>query len=322
MLKPESPVDAGAPAGRFARPDADPAAVEVIRDVVYAQRPSGPLLLDLHLPAHPVTAPPIVVWLHGGGWRKGDRSFAPDLDRHFARRGYAMANIEYRLSGQARFPAQLEDVRDAVRWLRDAASQFGLNGSAVALWGSSAGGHLAALTAATAVDARDRIQAVVDGYGPTDFALADAQALEGGIAHATADSPESELLGMPLAQAGPDLLRAANPIAHLTPEAPPFLILHGTADLSVPPGQSELLHAALVAAGVETTLCLIEGLGHAFLNGTAFERRPCPPVSVRSFVPGRGERFADGPPATFELIERFLDRHLRVDPWDHHPPRG
>ena len=139
------------------------------------------------------------------------------------------------------------------------------------------------------------MQAVVDGYGPTDFALADAQSLPGGMPHAPADSPESELLGVPLAEADADLLRAANPIAHITPAAPPFLILHGTADLLVPPGQSEILHAALAAAGVESTLCLIDGLGHAFLNGRQFESRPCPAVTIRSFVPSRGERIATGP---------------------------
>ena len=287
----------------------------VLRDLEYARRDTGTLLLDLHLPARPVSAPPVVVWLHGGGWRKGDRSFAPNLDRYFAARGYAMANVEYRLSGEAIFPARLEDVRAAVRWLRDSAGDFGLDANSIGLWGSSAGDHLAALAATTATDDRDRVQAVVDGYGPTDFALADAQSLPGGMPHASADSPESELLGVPLAEADVDLLRAANPIAHITPTAPPFLILHGSADLLVPPGQSEILHAALAAAGVESTLCLIDGLGHAFLNGRQFESRPCPAVTIRSFVPARGERIATGPSATFELIERFLDRHLRRDPW-------
>src|SRR3954463_14092261 len=128
----------------------------VVRDLEYARKATGPLLLDLHLPARPVAVAPVVVWLHGGGWRKGDRSFAPDLDRYFAARGYAMANVEYRLSGEALFPAQLEDVRAAVRWLREAAGDLGVDASAIALWGSSAGGHLAALAATTASDERDR----------------------------------------------------------------------------------------------------------------------------------------------------------------------
>src|SRR4051794_15082606 len=198
-------------------------ATVVLRDLEYACRATGPLLLDLHVPARPVVAPPVVVWLHGGGWRKGDRSFAPDLDRYFAMRGYAMANVEYRLSGEAVFPAQLEDVRAAVRWLRDSADEFGFDAGAIGLWGSSAGGHRAARGRPPATDAGDGVRAVVDGYGPTDFALADAQSLPGGMPHAPADSPESELLGVPLAEAEEDLLRAVNPIAHITPAAPPFL---------------------------------------------------------------------------------------------------
>src|SRR4051794_31344649 len=295
----------------------DDAATVVMRDLEYARTASGPLLLDLHLPARPVAAPPVVVWLHGGGWRKGDRTFAPDLDRYFAARGYAMANVEYRLSGDAIFPAQLEDVRAAVRWLRASADDFALDAKSIGLWGASAGGHLAALAATTATHDGDRVQAVVDGYGPTDFALADTQSLPGGMPHAPADSPESELLGVPLMEADADRLRAANPIAHITPAAPPFLILHGTADLQVPPGQSEILHAALAAAGVESTLCLIDGLGHAFFNGRRFESRPCPTATIRSFVRSHGERVVTGAAPTFELIERFLDRHLRRDPWQH-----
>src|SRR6478735_1160146 len=105
----------------FARMDVEPSdqtGTVVVRDLEYARGATGALRLDLHLPARPVALAPVVVWLHGGGWRKGDRSYAPDLDRHFAARGFAMANLEYRLSGETRFPAQLEDVRAAVRWLR------------------------------------------------------------------------------------------------------------------------------------------------------------------------------------------------------------
>lgn len=293
----------------------DPAAVRVVRDLEFAH-PDGfpPLLLDLYLPAHPVGLVPVVVWLHGGAWRVGDRDFSPDLERYFARRGYAMANIEYRLSGQAKFPAPLEDARAAVRWLRAHAGEYGLDGNAVGLWGSSAGAHLATLAATTARTPGDRVQAVVDGYGPTDLSAADDQALPGGMVHDVEDSPESELLGVRLGAADPALLRAANPVAHVTSAAPPFLILHGTADLLVPPGQSELLHEALVAAGVESTLYLIEGLEHGFFNGRQFEVRPCPPACVRTNA-GGVPRELDGPPATFELIERFLDRHLRRDPW-------
>jgi acetyl esterase/lipase len=293
----------------------DPSEVQVVTDLEFA-RPEGhpPLLLDLYLPARPVGPLATVVWLHGGAWRVGGRSFCPDLRRYFAGRGYAMANVEYRLSGQATFPAALEDVRAAVRWLRGHSAVYGLDPGAIALWGSSAGAYLAALTATTARVEQDRVQAVVDGYGPTDLAAADAQSLPGGMVHDVADSPESQMLGVRLGEADPALLRASNPIAHVTGDAPPFLILHGAADMLVPPGQSELLHEALVAAGAESTFYLIAGLDHGFLNGSMFEVRPCAPAKVRTNAAG-SERTLDGPPATFELIERFLDRHLRRDPW-------
>ncbi len=293
----------------------DPHGVRIVRDIEFS-RPEGapPLQLDLYLPASPVGPAPAVIWVHGGAWRVGDRGFCPDLERYFASRGYAMVNIEYRLSGEWKFPAALEDVRAAVRWVRAHGAEHGIDPERIALWGSSAGAHLAALAASTARSAEDRVQAVVDGYGPTDLARADEQALSGGMVHDVPDSPESQLLGVRLGEADPALLRAANPAAHVDAQAPPFLILHGAADLLVPPGQSELLHEALVAAGVESTLYLIEGLDHGFLNGRAFEIRPCPPVRVRTNAGGT-ERELDSPPATFELIERFLDRHLRRDPW-------
>jgi acetyl esterase/lipase len=293
----------------------NPAEVRVVRDVEFSAPDDGePLLLDLYLPARPVGPLPTIVWLHGGAWRAGDRSLCPDLERYFACRGYAMANIEYRLSGRARFPASLEDVRTATRWLRTNAASYGLDEAAVGLWGSSAGGHLGALAATTAREERDRLQAVVDGYGPTDLALADSQSLPGGLVHDAPDAPETQLLGLRISDADPALLRACNPVAHVTPAAPPFLILHGTEDRLVPPAQSRLLHDALVAAGVESTLYLIEGFGHGFFNGASLEQRPAPPVKVSSST-GPRQRDLRGPAATFELIERFFDRHLRRDPW-------
>lgn len=293
----------------------EPDEVRVVADLEFST-PDGrpPLLLDLYLPVYPVGLLPSVIWVHGGAWRVGNRSFCPDLKRYFARRGYAMVNIEYRLSGESKFPAALDDLRAAIRWLRGHASDYGLDPEAVGLWGSSAGAHLAALAATTARDEVDRVQAVVDGYGPTDLALGDAQGLPGGMVHDVPDSPESQLLGVRIGEAGPELLRAVSPVAHVTDQAPPFLILHGSSDMLVPPGQSEILHEALVAAGVESTFYLIEGLDHGFLNGRFFEVRPCPPARVRTNASGV-EQTLGFRAASYELIERFLDRHLRRDPW-------
>ena len=293
----------------------DAGEVRVVRDLEFSRPDDGePLLLDLYLPARPVGPLPTILWLHGGAWRVGDRSLCPDLERYFACRGYAMANIEYRLSGQARFPAALEDVRAAVRWLRTHASSYGLDAAAIGIWGSSAGAHLGTLAATTAREDDDRVQAVVEGYGPTDLALGDSQSLDGGLVHDAPDAPETQLLGARISDADSQLLRACNPVAHVTSIAPPFLILHGSDDLFVPPAQSRLLHDALVAADVESTFYLIDGYKHGFLNGRSLEQRPCPPVRVITNAGGQ-QRELDGPPATFELIERFFDRHLRRDPW-------
>lgn len=123
--------------------------VRVITDLVFAAPGGKSLLADLYLPENAKTPPPVILWLHGGAWRVGDRRLAPDLKRFFAARGFAMASIEYRLTGEAIFPAQLHDVKTAIRWLRSVASQYGFDGERIGVWGSSAGGHLAALTALT-----------------------------------------------------------------------------------------------------------------------------------------------------------------------------
>jgi acetyl esterase/lipase len=236
------------------------------RDITFARRDSGPLLLDLHLPAG--GSAPVVIWLHGGGWFTGDRTLAPDLGRYFAQRGIAMATIEYRLSGTALFPAQLHDVRTAIRYLRTYGSRWGLAQDRIGLWGSSAGGHLAALAALTGhIDRLDgepesgdaSVSAVAESYGPTDLADSKPQMPNG------APSPESALLGGP-AHLLDDSGRAASPLHWVHPGAPPFHISHGTGDTVVPPRHSERLHAALIAAGVDSELYLLDGYRHGFLN--------------------------------------------------------
>jgi acetyl esterase/lipase len=240
--------------------------VTVRRDIKFALRLTGPLLLDLYLPAGVGT--PVVIWLHGGGWFTGDRTLAPDLCRYFADRGIAMASVEYRLSGAALFPAQLHDVRAAIRYLRTHAAQWHLDPRRIGVWGSSAGGHLAALAGLTGhldrLDGEDEsgdasVCAVAESYGPADLSESAAQLPNG------APSPETRLLG-----GRPDALaaaaRAAGPLHQVTPHAPPFQISHGTADTVVPHRHSERLHTALLAAGVDSELFLVDGYRHGFLN--------------------------------------------------------
>lgn len=253
---------------------ADGAAPGRTLTVAYAERDTGPLLMDVVVPSGAPVPPPVVIWLHGGGWFTGDRTMAPDLAVHFASRGFAMASIDYRLSGEARFPAQLHDVRAAVRYVRAHAGDLGVDAEAVGLWGSSAGGHLAALAGLTGhLDALPgeppaagsaAVQAVAEGYGPVDLAriVADSAAPP----HmAGTNAPEARLIGGH-PDALPDAARAASPLAYVTPAAPPFLIAHGTADVLVRPDQSVLLHDALAGAGVDGTLYLLDGVRHGFLN--------------------------------------------------------
>lgn len=309
------------------------APVEVVPDLVYTRPGGSAQLLDLYLPEGVAGPLPVIVWLHGGGWRLGDRCLGPDLRQFFAARGFAMASIDYRLSGEAVFPAQLHDVRAAVRWLRAHAEEYGLDGRRIGLWGSSAGGHLAALAALTGsgplagetpehLDLASDVQAVVDGYGPVDFLQIDAhrapaRSLSGDpelarlpVLKPSADpeSFESLLIGAPI-ETRPDLVRAASPLSYVRPDAPPFLILHGLADAAVPPHQSELLYTALAAHGNDVTLCLVEGEGHSFLNRNDFDQTPRV-VTVRHRAGGRPETVAHGPPLTFGAIEAFFRRHL------------
>jgi len=307
--------------------------VRIIRDVVYATHGDLALHADLFLPGRVDAPPPAVIWLHGGGWRFGSRRIAPDLSRFFAARGLAMIAVDYRLTRRARFPAQIEDVKTAIRWARSVGSQYGFDAGRIGLWGASAGGHLAALAGLTGDDqftpdeARyaahsSQVQAVVDGYGPTDFLQMDAHRPPPGTASddpetlplprpdlrsADPDSYESLLLGAPI-ETRPDLVRDANPIAYIHAGAPPFLILHGLSDMTVAPHQSELLYDALAASGNDATLCLIEGLGHGFLNRTHLDDGPPRRMAVRERRKDGVEQRSSRTAPVFPLIDAFFRR--------------
>lgn len=296
------------------------------RELVFAERDTGPLPLDLAVPRAdgPVG---VVVWLHGGGWFTGDRHLGPDPDAFARRTGLAMATVEYRLSGQARFPAQLHDVRAAVRHLRGHAGELGLDPDAIGLWGSSAGGHLAALTGVTGhvralpdEDVPDAgpdasVAAVMAGYGPVDLARVVAEFDLPVPALAGANAPEARLLGGMPADL-PELARAASPLSWVTAAAPPFLLAHGTADVLVRPTQSELLHRALLAAGADSTLVLLEGYRHGFLNPPGSVELDGPRVMDDGRLETEGEAPArrhtascpGGEPATFSVaaIDAFF----------------
>ncbi len=228
--------------------------------------------LNLYVPANADAPLPAIVWIHGGAWMGGSKDGgSPALS--FVGKGYALACINYRLSQHAVFPAQLDDCKAAIRWLRANANTYNLNPERIGVWGASAGGHLVALLGASGnVEDREgtggnagqssRVQAVVDFFGPTDFLQMDAHALpRARLKHDPANSPESRLIGGAI-QENVEKVKCANPITYVTKDAPPFLIVHGEQDPLVPCHQSELLYEALKQAGSDVTFYKIAGAGH------------------------------------------------------------
>ncbi|NMC21190.1 MAG: alpha/beta hydrolase fold domain-containing protein [Thermogutta sp.] len=267
-----------------------PEGTKVLRDLEYARVGNARLLLDLYLPENPRGPVPVIVGIHGGGWANGSKEGGQGS--WLARHGYAVAVINYRLSGEAIFPAQIEDCKAAVRWLRANARKYGLNADRIGATGHSAGGHLASLLATTG-DVREfdkgenleyssRIQAACSLAGPTDLLQMDAHAPPGArLKHDSPGSPEARLIGGPI-QENKEKAARANPIAYVTKDDPPLLIVHGDQDTTVPWHQARLLYEALKQAGVSVHFHTVEGAGH-----------------------GLGGREVN------ELIAAFFDRHLR-----------
>ncbi|MGD6741561.1 alpha/beta hydrolase fold domain-containing protein [Streptomyces sp. BH106] len=298
----------------------EPMAVRVVRDLASRAAADGDaygdadLRMDLYLPqAVTADAPPtpLIVWFPGGGWRHQRRGNGPRLARLFAERGYAMADIEYRSSDTAPWPAQLHDVQAALRHLCSLADEYGIDADAIGLWGSSAGAHLALLAALATTPASPGVRAVVAGYPPTDLLRLNEDALPGGVLGVDDSDPAWGLLDGPPAER-PEAAVAASPARHAHPAAPPVLLLHGDADLVIGPGQSVRLHDALTAAGADSHLLLVHGADHGFLNTGDWELRPRSATAYSSRHPGT-VRPALLTPA---VVERFFDRHLRTDPWN------
>lgn len=254
-------------AGAQTRPTV-PADAKVFRDIPYVPGGHERQKLDLYLPADGKNWP-LVIAIHGGAWQAGSKEGEPA--GAFLQKSFAVASINYRLSRHAQFPAQIEDCKAAVRWLRANAGKYGYDATRFAAYGSSAGGHLTAMLGTAGkvkefdvgenLTVSSAVQAVVDFFGPTDFLQMDAHRLPQGMVHDPANSPESLLVGGAI-QENKEKVRRANPITHVTRDAPPFLIVHGDADALVPHHQSELLEESLKQAGVPVKFITIPGGPH------------------------------------------------------------
>ncbi|MEU6154426.1 alpha/beta hydrolase [Actinosynnema sp. NPDC047251] len=238
------------------------------RDVVYATVPGfRPLLLDLTVPRGGEV--PVVLWIHGGAWLHGSHRpgaesprWVHDLPGQVLAAGYAFASAQYRLSGETTFPGQLHDVKAAVRWLRHFAPDLGLDADRIAVWGESAGGHLAALAALTGGVAAlegshgvagvgSHVRAALDFYGPADL-----RRMPNPV-----DSPESLLLGH---SAADERASAASPATYATGDAPPLFVAHGEQDRLVPFEQSVFLVGALRDVGAPVEFRPVPDADHVF----------------------------------------------------------
>ncbi|ODT71653.1 MAG: hypothetical protein ABS75_07485 [Pelagibacterium sp. SCN 63-23] len=265
------------------RVDSLPCGGRVWRELFYAQ-PFGFRALTLSLAVPPGAGPhPVVIYIHGGGWMQGHpHSMHPNLAAMgfidtLVAAGYAVARISYRLSGEGRFPMQIQDCKAALRYLAHHAGLFGIDPTRMAALGESAGGHLAILLGLDTPEAFEGtegmpgptppIRAVIDWYGVTDILLLDAQALPNApFRHDTDMSASGRLIGGRPSD-NPEAARHASPLHWVSEKAAPMLIQHGLQDVVVPAGQGESLYAALVAIGVEAEWHPIENANHCFMDG-------------------------------------------------------
>ena len=246
--------------------------VAIQRDLVYKRINGAVLTLDLYCPEKVSGPLPVIVWIHSGGWSRGRKERCPAVT--LVQDGYAVASIDYRLTTTAPFPAQIEDCKAAVRWLRANASTYHLDPDHIGVWGHSAGGHLAALLGTSGgvrelegtgdnMSYSSRVQAVCVVSGPGDLLqLYRAATGPSGTEMNPKVKPALEaLIGVPVEENKTKAM-AASPITYVSKDDPPFLIIHGEIDSTVPVSQAESFAAALKAAGVETTLEIAPGRGH------------------------------------------------------------
>lgn len=283
----------GAP-GNKANP-ADLSGIEVLRDLPYADTDNPRQRLDVYLPkARKPDAPlPVIVFIHGGGWLAGNKSSGQGNLLRFVKSGdYAGISIGYRLTNEAQWPAQIHDCKAAIRWIKAHAKERGLDPTKIAVWGTSAGGHLVSMlgtsgdvkelegTLGKHLDQDSKVTCVVNFFGPEDFLTMIRQPSTVDRSQGN-DYPEAKLLGGPVPEREA-VAKEASPVTHISKGDAPFFTAHGTKDPLVPFAQAEELHAALQKAGVPSLLQEMTNGGHGFQS-----------------------------PVLDERVKQFLDLHLR-----------
>ncbi|RJQ74686.1 alpha/beta hydrolase [Pseudonocardiaceae bacterium YIM PH 21723] len=264
--------------------------------VTYAKVGDRELKMDIYRPAKADKPTPVVMHIHGGAWKFGTRrgyvggaplnwGTIPGVAEDLTQRGYTMVSVDYRLTGEAKWPAQIHDVKAATRFLRANAKKYNLDPTRFAAWGESAGAHLSAMLGTTAgvkslegdlgnAGESSAVQAVVDWFGPTDMASMDDGSKNNKLMHGQANSPEAALLGCKLDDCDKKLLDEASPLSHVSGKTAPFIIQHGKNDHVVPFQQSIVMEAALKKAGVPVEFQQLNS-DHEFLG-------PVTPGQVRN----------------------------------------
>lgn len=250
-----------------------PDGVTLIDEVRFASVDGQDLVLDLYMPAD-VVAPPLLVWVHGGGWSRGTHNRVSNFA--FVEAGYAVASVGYRLSGVAPFPAQIHDLKGAIRFLRASAGAYGYDAERIGILGVSAGAHLAILAGTTNgddalegtvggnLDQSSDVTAIVSYFGASNLMTILAQSTPFGL-----NMRVPSLTGL---YGGPpdertELARLASPIFHVDASDPPLLLLHGDQDPQMPINQSHEIHGAYEELGLDVQFEVVHGAGH---GGAAF----------------------------------------------------
>jgi acetyl esterase/lipase len=249
-------------------------AVKKIDDIAYATADSHPLKLDLYIPVDTKTPPPLVVYVHGGAWRNGSKA-KPSIEP-FAGDGFAIASIDYRLSPAARFPAQIHDIKAAIRFLRARQREYGFDARRIAIAGTSAGAHLATLAGVTNGVAElegtlgdhrsesSAIQAILSYFGASNLTTILKQSTPHGVGMR---APALQLLLGDVPEKVPGLARLASPVFHVDKSDPPLLLFHGDQDVQMPINQSHELHGKYKEIGLPVQFEVVHGAGH---GGKAF----------------------------------------------------